>query len=275
MGKSRTITTEKSIKRWIKEGRGRGNGRHYKPWLTIHDVPSIGMVHRIRGTKIGRVHHLMSKLEADYYYIFERSESVIDIREQYPLLPQEITLKLARQCGVRHPTDPRSRHPIVMTTDFLLTVQSHPRPVLMAYAVKTAAHLENSRVQEKLEIEKRYWANRGIEWRLITDRDLPDGLVQNLKLIRQYHDVSNRLNGYATQLPEIIATLNELTSNDFGQNLCQLSQSCDQHHGLPRGTSLTVIYHLLASRQWDADLTAALQPDQPIKLLVSQEAQQW
>jgi hypothetical protein len=271
VAKSRVKTTEKSIKDRLDEGRGQGTGANYTPWLTIHDVPSLGEVHRIRGIKTHRVHHLMSRLEAYYFYILERSEAAIDIREQYPLLPQEDTLKLARRCGVRHPMDPRTQYPIVMTSDFLLTIKSSPRPIEVARAVKPAVKLADRRVQEKLEIEKRYWAARGIEWRLITDRDIPKVLAQNLALIQKYRDISDRVNGHAVRLPEIIAYLTESAVNDSDQSLRELSQNCDRSCGLPPGSSLTVIYHLLAVRQWDADLSVPLEPYQPIKSLIVRE----
>ena len=59
----------------------------------------------------------MSNLERDYFYLLDWSSTVTDIREQYPLLPQEETLKIAEQCNIKHPRDPKTNHPIVMTTD--------------------------------------------------------------------------------------------------------------------------------------------------------------
>lgn len=51
MSKRRRRTTAATIERWIKEGRGRRHFEEYKPWLTIHDVPSHGVVTRVRGWK--------------------------------------------------------------------------------------------------------------------------------------------------------------------------------------------------------------------------------
>lgn len=53
----------------IKEGRGQGYGLDYKPWLLIHDVPSLGLVTRAKGWKTGREHHLLSQLELEYFYL--------------------------------------------------------------------------------------------------------------------------------------------------------------------------------------------------------------
>ena len=44
MAKRKYEIDEKRIERFSKEGRGAGHGSEYKPWLTIHDVPSEGRV---------------------------------------------------------------------------------------------------------------------------------------------------------------------------------------------------------------------------------------
>lgn len=49
MSKIRSSNSIASIQRKIKEGRGQGHFSEYKPWLTVHDVPSIGIVTRIHG----------------------------------------------------------------------------------------------------------------------------------------------------------------------------------------------------------------------------------
>src|SRR5947207_9231391 len=98
MGKPQRKLRESTIERRLKEGRGRGRGAHYLPWLLIHDVASKGRVARVKGWKTGRVHHLLSDLERDTFLTYEWETSVIDIREQYPLLPLEETLSIAEEC---------------------------------------------------------------------------------------------------------------------------------------------------------------------------------
>jgi hypothetical protein len=56
---------------------------------------------------------LFSQLEVNYFYALEWSESVTDIREQYPLLPLDETLDIAQACGFTHPKAPRTNQPIV------------------------------------------------------------------------------------------------------------------------------------------------------------------
>ncbi len=53
---------QKKIEQWIKEGRGQGEGKEYKPWLTIQDFPSMGRVTRVFGWTTQRIHHFFSQI---------------------------------------------------------------------------------------------------------------------------------------------------------------------------------------------------------------------
>jgi len=123
---SKRTRTSKSEK-WIKEGRGSGVGENYKPWLNIQDVSSKGRSTRLKGIKTNRQHEFLSDLERNYFYLTEYSDFVVDIREQFPLLPLEETIVIADELGLKHPTDPKTNEPVVMTTDFLLTVDKRRR----------------------------------------------------------------------------------------------------------------------------------------------------
>ncbi len=122
----------------LKDGRGQGRGVNYKPWLRIQDVPSRGLASRVRCWKTDREHHLMSNLETGYFYILEWSQSITDIREQYPLLPLEETQEIAEQCGFAHPTDPATKQHVVMTTDFLINLKCENCEIEHARAIKPA-----------------------------------------------------------------------------------------------------------------------------------------
>lgn len=84
----------------IKKGRGTGVGKEYKPWLTIQDVPSLGRSTRLKGIKTCRQHEFLSDMERNYFYLLEYLDDIIDIREQYPLLPLEETVAIAQEKGI-------------------------------------------------------------------------------------------------------------------------------------------------------------------------------
>src|SRR5581483_9400735 len=161
MARSRRHSGEEIIQKLIREGRGQNELDAYLPWLNVRDVPSRERSSRHKGWKTGRVHHFFSKLEKKYHNTLEWSKIVTDIREQYPLLPLEETIDIAKQCGFEHPAipskqDPKKIEPIVMTTDFFITLMIDGNKVERARTVKYADDLQSPRVLEKLEIERRY-----------------------------------------------------------------------------------------------------------------------
>ncbi|EOQ74688.1 hypothetical protein F929_00797 [Acinetobacter lactucae] len=92
-------------------------GKDYQPWLTIQDVSSRGVSHRIYSHKMQRVHHLLSNLELYVFLILDWSSSVQDIREQFPLNIDD-TKEICLEHGLRHPNIQGSEQ--VMTSDFLI-----------------------------------------------------------------------------------------------------------------------------------------------------------
>lgn len=88
---------------------------------------------------------------------------------------------IAEKLGVKHPEDPKTGTPIVMTTDFLITYKDKE----YARTVKPAAELENDRMIAKFEIERIYWETHHIDWGIITERDLPNILIRNIEWIHK------------------------------------------------------------------------------------------
>jgi len=191
MAKRNRATHQTVIDKRISDGRGQGRGSDYKPWLLVQDVPSQGLVTRIKGWKSKRVHHLLSNLELSYFYVLEWSPIVFDIREQYPLLPLEETLAIAEQCGIRHPTDPKTQEPVVMTTDFFITVPQSIEVIEQARTLKTAKDLQSQRTLEKLEIERRYWHNRNIDWGIVTEQEIPQALTKNVDWLHPFFRIED------------------------------------------------------------------------------------
>lgn len=104
MAKRRYGFDDEKLARFLKEERGQGHGKNYRPWLTIQDVSSLGRSSRIHSRKTGREHHLLSDIESDLFMLLDWSDSVTDIREQFPLDRDE-TRAIAADMGVRHPAD--------------------------------------------------------------------------------------------------------------------------------------------------------------------------
>jgi hypothetical protein len=270
MAKRQRKTNRAVIERRTREGRGQGKGAEYTPWLHIQDVPSQGLTHRIKGWKTEREHHFLSTLECDFFYVLDWSPVVRDIREQYPLLPLVETLAIAEVCGFRHPTDPKTQEPIVMTTDFVITLVREAQEIDSARAIKPSAHLQSARVLEKLEIERRYWHARRINWGIVTEREIPRPFVKNVKLLHNYLHIADRLPLTAQEIHRLASVLTQKVV-EGGLSLRQSAAACDQQLGFEPGTSLTVAYHLLAQRQWRVDMNTVIEPGKKLVLLNGRE----
>jgi len=178
--------TKAKRKRYLREKRGQGSGANYKPWIKVQDLPSLGRSTRVHSVKTARTRHFLSDLETNYFYLFDWREKVIDIREQYPLQRQS-TLDIAKTQGIKHQQDKYSKEYIDLTTDFLLTLlDSNGNHIYSAITVKYSKDLNNERVLEKFEIERRYWELKNVEWRIVTELDLPQVLVENIKWCRSF-----------------------------------------------------------------------------------------
>ncbi len=265
MAKRKRRTNRKSINKRIKEGRGMGRLASYKPWLHIQDVPSKGLSARIKGWKTERVHHLLSLLEVMYFYVLEWSQDVVDIREQFPLLPLEETMAIAKSCGIRHPADPKTKHPIVMTTDFVNTVRRDATDFDEPRTVKYKADLLKPRTLEKLEIERRYWAARKTTLKIVTEDGIPVALAKNVEWLHSYRRLGDftDLNEFA--FAQTTAAVTDALRRRPPVPLRDIMLRVDDRLGLESGISLSVVRHLLANRRLRVNM---LKPINPSKRLI-------
>ena len=239
--------------RLIEQGRGQGTGKDYKPWITIHDLASRGVVSRTPGRKTHRIHHLLSRNETAFFYILDASEKVIDIREQYPLLPVTETVGIAEKLGYRHPRDPVSKYPYVMTTDFVITTKQGD----VARSVKLLSELEKPRVQEKFAIERLYWERRGVEWRIVTEEEIDFQKARNLEWVyRSWHYPQMLPKGVRSEdVTSLFLELFESTSLP----VTEIAGITEDTFGLEAGLGLTTFQYLLLRKKISTvDLSAPL-----------------
>lgn len=260
-------TAQKEVLRKVRQGRDpERRGAQYRPWLYVHEVPSRGQSRRVSSEKTGRVHHLLSLTEFDFFIFFEWHQAVIDIREQYALLPVEETVELACQCGIRPPCK-RGNEVTVVTSDFVITRRAQGREREEAFTVKKAEDLSQPRTLEKLEIERRYWQRRGVPWAIATERELPAILIQNLRRIRRYQADENDGDEKATAILRRVEDYLHPEVLRHDRPLRDLTAQCDERFALPSGTSLRAVWRLVLSGRWRVDLTTqVVDPCQPLKL---------
>jgi hypothetical protein len=163
-----------------KQGRGKGSGAAYKPYIQAREFNSLGTTSNVIDWKTGRTMELLSQGEAMLWFILRWDDTNLDIREQYRLEIKD-TLKISDEFRIRHPKNRTTS----MTTDFLVTKNNHSE---IAYSLKTSRKsLNKIRTTEKLFIEKCYWSRRNVEFKLIFKDELNNKLAQNIRLVTAFY----------------------------------------------------------------------------------------
>ncbi len=241
MARHPSFFSENVIAQRIKRGRGQGQGSKYQPWLQIQDVPSDGRSHRVYSHKTKRVHHLLSDLELATFLMFDWSESVLDIREQFPLI-REDTIAIAQQEGIKHPAVRGVEQ--VMTSDFLVDAK-YPFQKQFAVQVKYCESFRDERTIEKLDLERCYWRQKGIPWVTITEQDIDIAIRKNIEWLypSQIDDITT-----AQRIPELMAVLPSAISRFPELTIIEACKRIDLAYGLELGQSLQDLRLLMANR---------------------------
>lgn len=253
MSRAPRFFTQEQISKRIKDGRGQGMGKDYQPWLTIQNVPSRGVSHRIYSHKTQRVHHLLSNLELYVFLILDWSNSVQDIREQFPLNIDD-TREICLEHGLRHSSIQGSDQ--VMTSDFLIDVNDKKKPQF-AIQVKPLKELIKERTIEKLEIERRYWELKGIPWSIVTEQNIPTTARKNLEWLSPF--VTEQLESDIWDKLHVISYSFSKKPNISIINLCK---EIDIQEKTTAGTTLQYLRTLIANRLVKFDIQ---QPFQKLK----------
>jgi hypothetical protein len=256
--RGRSFKTQSDIDRHIEKGFGQGSHELYLPWLRVQDVPSHGRSRKVHGVKVDRLHHLLSDLEYGYLLVAEFSSEVLDIREQFPILPQSAVQSIAHALNIRYPVYPGTKVPFVMTTDFLLTIKQPDGSTRLA--ARTLKYTESlnpgkglERTLEKFEVERAYWSGREVDWSIVTEKDLPTALIQNLDWLRK----SANLQRHLQQRPLIESFLEEITRvREYQWPLDRVLRHIAGALFIPYADTKAMFMHLVWHKQILLDLTA-------------------
>lgn len=159
-----------SEERKLREGRGKGRGADYKPWIRFGETGSTGTGCIQPDWITGRGVQCLSQGELHAFALLRWEDNTEDVLEQYPLIDLAATTEIARRLGYRPSNNGRSR----MTTDFIV-IRSGLR--VDAYSIKNSRSAvedrpgdseqerkTKERTRELQEIERVYWEAQGIPW---------------------------------------------------------------------------------------------------------------
>jgi hypothetical protein len=180
MGKSLTVSskTVAELNAWKSDI----NGGVYRPYLTVRKVNKVGRRHWLRCLRQKRDVHLLSDGESRSYTILLWMPGNVAVMEQYALDIDE-TCEIAEELGFIHPRNHVTNEAYVMTTDFV-TQQLNASDGRLQSIVYTFKYFDqiydddlrtpkpkSYRTWQKFSIEKLYWNRRGVEYRVITEKD--------------------------------------------------------------------------------------------------------
>lgn len=131
---------------------------------------------------------------------------------------------------------------------------------LKAWTVKYVSDLDDERVIEKFEIERRYWERQGIDWSIITELESNKTLADNIKFVRNYYDLDTcglfsdftpiQISNYTSQLAKRLCG-----DNIVVRNVCNIF---DKEMGFQDGMSLALFKHLAITRQIGLDMKSQM-----------------
>ncbi|UOQ84650.1 TnsA endonuclease N-terminal domain-containing protein [Gracilibacillus salinarum] len=258
--------TKEKLGKYLKEGRGQGIGKDYLPWNYTYNYSSKGRVSRIYGLKTNRVHHLHSDNQYRAFLLFEFNSSVIDIRESFPLLDVDEVIDDKEDLRFDKFLDKETKEPYLLTTNFLLTVKdANGEEKDIARTVKNTTELKRKITFEKLEIERRYWQHKGIDWKVITEKQLPRQLAKNIEWIRETLLVGSE--GELDKDERSVAMMRFILENDE-LPLKELLKIFDKKEGLQKGSGLFLFRYLIAKKELAIDLTKRIDLESKVNNLL-------
>lgn len=267
-------TRKLDIDKRMKEGGGIGSGNEYKPFIRIQDVPSTGRCTRFKGLKTGRQHDVLSDMERDFLNISAYSNLVVDIREQYPLLPQEETLSIATELGVEHPRNPKTGEYIIMTTDFYISLQQNGQLIDVARTIKSKKDLLDKRVIEKFEIERIYWERKAVSWAMVTEVEINKTTAENIMYFDSYYNIEMLDSFINIESAEVADLILEFVRRiiDSTETIRIISALFDKDMSLPKGSGISIFKHLLSRKIIEIDITESINIDKRIDIKISKYA---
>ncbi|WP_169787867.1 TnsA endonuclease C-terminal domain-containing protein [Alicyclobacillus ferrooxydans] len=257
------------MNKWLKEGRGQGELEGYRPWITAQDYPSNGRSSRIKGWKTGRIHHFLSDIETRYFYLLEFDGNEIwDIREHYPALDLQDTLG---DCDIdldKYCDKESGGTAYIFVTTFLLTLMNADGTKrYIARSVKAAAELEKSKVLERFELLRRYFAEKQIDWGIVTQHDINVTRAKNIEWVHSAKNLDDDAEFSVQDVPRLKGILLEWLDGTR-KSVRDATNALDTQFNLTPGSGLLLLRHLIAKKQVLVNMDERIDLGKPVKELV-------
>lgn len=220
----------------------------------------------MHGVRVDRRYEILDERARTYFYLIERAPEIVDIRESWPILDINGTLRLSQKFGVNHP-----RHDIFpepFRVDFPITETG---PDGMRYrAVALVARPNHMGVRDqRLKQVQQHWCNdNDIGWALVETSRLDRTVLDTLRFVRAWYR--------HRYVPDVtIADSFAKSFMDRYQNnlvLEQLVESARKHLLIRPDTALDLFRYCAWSRRTPISLTDRVAKNCPLVLHKSADA---
>jgi hypothetical protein len=169
----------------IRRGLGVGSRTAYRPWRNIQNTGTRGTASCVHGIRIDRRYEILDERARTYFFLLGRVPTIVDIRERWPILDIDSTLRLSYKFDVNHPKHDIFPEPI--TVDFLITERGPDGPEYRAAALAEDTHRLSVRNQRLKKVARQWCNDHEIGWTLVDTSQLNRTVLDSLRFIRGWY----------------------------------------------------------------------------------------
>lgn len=130
----------------------------------------------------------------------------------------------------------------------------------------------NRRVLQKLEVERRYWQERGVDWAIVTEKDVPEPMWRSIEWLHECRDINKLQPITPVSVEKVQAWIALHLAAQSTVRMAAFCMQADDELQLRPGTSLKVLRHLLANEVFHVDITIQLRTDIPVTIHLREDS---
>src|SRR5690349_2765154 len=256
--------SEKQRLLFAKECRGSGEGGGYIPGRSLRDMGGLGRIHRFACTRCGgRQIVLPSDMALSVFLEEHWDPATYELKEHYPLLDVDETLRLAGELGLKHPMF-SDGSPKMLITDLVVSKQIAGTDEKHAIDIVSSRRPNQARILASRAIKQEYWRRLGIPYRVAAS----DGLNgERAKHLWDLFNIGEQVLTRGITGDERDAQLAILKRFKQGkdQTLLELCHTTARAREIARSDCVAALRRLIATHLIECSLDVTVLLEQPLR----------
>jgi hypothetical protein len=266
MAKRNLDWTKEKYQRFLKEGRGQGEGKEYKSWLCIHDLPSVGRVSRIYSWRTHRIYNFFSDIETRYFYLLEWAENnIVDVKEHFPILNIEDTVGELKDTRFAKYKTMGNDVPYIISVTFLITLKDNSGKLKhVARSLKYSYELDKRSVIERYELARRFFSAQNIDFGIVTEKEVNAKIIKAKNIEWLYSALDEESIGrYSKDERKYLCNflINMIKGNS--EPIRKITSNLDAKLNQEVGTGLNILKYLIATKHIWIDMDKKIDLNKP------------